>query len=72
MALTPFRVCALFEQIRFGMNRDILKNPTLCGAENSNKLRVTSHLVTWIPHTATVLSTSFRKSFFACCFTHKK
>ena len=34
------------------MNRDILKNPTLCGAENSNKLRVPSRLVTWIPYTA--------------------
>ena len=32
------------------MNRDIVKNPTLCEAKNS-KLRVPSHLVTWIPHT---------------------
>ena len=47
-----FRVlCALFEQIQSGINRDILKNPSLCGAKNSNKLRVPSHLVTWIPHT---------------------
>ena len=30
-------LCALFEQIPFGMNRDILRNPTLCGAKNSNK-----------------------------------
>ena len=28
------------------MNRDILKNPTLCGAKNSNKLGVPSLLVT--------------------------
>ena len=42
-----FRIlCALFEQIPFGMN--ILKNPTLCGAKDSYKLRVPSHLVTWI------------------------
>ena len=30
--------------------RDIVKNPTLCGAKNSNKLRAPNHLVTWIPH----------------------
>ena len=45
-------LCGLFEQISFGMNRDILKNPTWSGVKNSNKLRVHSHLVTWIPHTA--------------------
>ena len=33
------------------MKRDILKNPTLCRAKNSNKLRVPSHLIMWIPHT---------------------
>ena len=33
------------------MNRGILKNPTLCGAKNSNKVRVPNHLVTWISHT---------------------
>ena len=33
------------------MNRDILKNPTLCRAKNNNKLRVPSHLATWIPET---------------------
>ena len=27
-------LCALFEQIPFGMNRDILKHPTLCGDKN--------------------------------------
>ena len=42
-------LCALFEQIPFGMNRNILKNPTLCRAKNSNKLHVPSHLVMWIP-----------------------
>ena len=47
-------LCALFEQIPFGMNKDILKNPTLCGAKNSNRLRVPSHLVTWSPHTDTM------------------
>ena len=36
------------------MNRDILKNPTLCRAKNSYKLRVPGHLVTWIPHTEEV------------------
>ena len=47
-----FRVlCALFEQIPSGINQDILKNPTLCEAKNSNKLCAPSHLVTWIPHT---------------------
>ena len=47
-----FRVlCALFEQIPSGINQDILKNPTGCGAKNSNKLCAPSHLVTWIPHT---------------------
>ena len=55
-----FRVlCALFEQIPFGKNRDILKkNPTLCGAKNSNKLRVPGHLVTWIPHTDNIRFTT--------------
>ena len=33
------------------MNRDILKNPILCGAKNSNKFPVPSGLVKWIPHT---------------------
>ena len=33
------------------MNRDILKNPTLCRAKNSNKPRVHGQLVRWIPHT---------------------
>ena len=47
-------LCVLFEQIPFGMNRDILKKPTLCEAKNSNKLRVPSHLVTRIPHTVTM------------------
>ena len=47
-----FRVlCVSFEQIPLSMNRDILKHSTLCGAKNSNNLRVPSHLVTWIPHT---------------------
>ena len=47
-----FRVFfALFEQITFSMNRVILKNPTWSGVKNSYKLRVLSHLVTWIPHT---------------------
>ena len=32
-------------------DRDILKTPTSCGAKNSNKVYVPSHLVTWIPHT---------------------
>ena len=37
------------------MNRGILKkNPTLCRAKNSYKLRVPGHLVTWIPHTEEV------------------
>ena len=35
--------CTLFEQIPWGMNRDILKNPTLCGAKNRNKLCEPSH-----------------------------
>ena len=39
------------------MNRDILKNPTLGRAKNSNKLRVPSHLVMWIPHTGNVKKT---------------
>ena len=30
------RTLRLFEQIPFGMNRDILKNPTWSGAKNSN------------------------------------
>ena len=47
-------LCVLFEQIQFGMNRDILKIPTLSGAKNSNKLRVSSRLVTWIPHTGVI------------------
>ena len=52
-----FRVlCALFEHIPSGINRDILKNPTWCEAKNSNKLRALSHLVTWIPHTASDMS----------------
>ena len=48
-----FRIhCASFEQIPFGMNRDILKKiPTCRGVKNSNKLCVLCHLVTWIPHT---------------------
>ena len=47
-----FRVlCALFEQIPSGVNRDIIKNPTWCGAKNSNNLRALCHLATWIPHT---------------------
>ena len=44
-------LCALFEQIPSGINRDILKNPTWCGAKNSNKFRALSHLVMWILHT---------------------
>ena len=31
---------ALFEQIPFAINRDNLKNPTLCWAKNSNELRL--------------------------------
>ena len=47
-----FRVlCALFEQSSFDMSRDIIKNPILCGAKNSNKLYWWHHLVTWILHT---------------------
>ena len=38
-------LCALFEQIPFGMTRDILKIPTLCGAKNSKKKPV--YLVIW-------------------------
>ena len=50
-----FRVlCALFEQIPSGVNRDILKNPSWCGVQNSNNLHALSHLVTWIPHTVNV------------------
>ena len=55
-------LCALFEQIPSGINRDILKNPTWCGAKNSNKLCALSHLVTWIPHT--VRGWSFFVFFF--------
>ena len=44
-------LCTLFEQIPFGMFRDILKNPTWSGVKNSNKLCVRCHLVTWIPYT---------------------
>ena len=57
IALTPTEslifcvLCALFEQIPFDMKRDILKNPTLCRAKNSNTLCVPSHSVTWIPQT---------------------
>ena len=36
-------LCTLFEQISSGINRDILKSPTLCGAKNRNKLHVPSH-----------------------------
>ena len=50
-----FRVfCALFEQIPSGINRNILKNPTWCGAKNSNRLctasfgHVDSPLCLWI------------------------
>ena len=44
-------LCALFEQIPSGINRDILKNPTWCGAINSDKLRAHCHLVMCNPHT---------------------
>ena len=46
IAITPSEK-ALFEQIPFGMNRDILQNPILCGTKND-------HLITWIPHTETM------------------
>ena len=40
-----FRVlCALFEQIPSGINRDIQKNPTWCGAK---KVTNSVHLVIW-------------------------
>ena len=43
-----FRVlCALFEQIPSGINRDILNTPTQCGAKNSNKLRALSDSPHW-------------------------
>ena len=48
-------LCALFEQIPSGINWDIKKNPTWCGAKNSNKLCAPSYLVTWIPHTVYVI-----------------
>ena len=31
-------LCALFEKIPSGINRDILKNPTRSGAKQNNKL----------------------------------
>ena len=37
-------LCSLFEQIPSDINRDILKNPTLCGAKNSKN---SVHLVIW-------------------------
>ena len=71
--LTPperawFSAYSLFEQIPFGMNRDILKHPTLCGAKNSNKLCVPSHLVTWIPHTVRCSSSLSYISGFVLLF----
>ena len=42
---------ASLDQIQFGIAGDILKNPTLHGAKNINKLRVPSHWATWIPQT---------------------
>ena len=42
-------LCALFENNSSGINRDILKHPTLSGAKNSNKLCAPSHLVTCFP-----------------------
>ena len=42
-----FRVLRiLFAQIPLCVNRDSLKNPTLCGAKTGNKLPVPSHLIT--------------------------
>ena len=62
-----FRVlCALFEQIPFGMNRDILKNPTLCRAKNSNKLRVHCQLVAWIPHTGKAVIKLCHENWHIC------
>ena len=59
-----FRVlCALFEQIPSGLNRDILKTPTLCGVKKSNKLCAPSHLVTWIPQTGITIFPIPRRRF---------
>ena len=56
--------CTLFEYIPLGITGDILKSYTLSGAKNSNKIRVPSQLVTWIPYTVcgrTYLGVVYRK-----------
>ena len=42
---------------------EIFTNPTLCGAKNSNQLRVPSHLVTWIPQTEHAYKKKMREKY---------